>query len=113
MKVDSLAVGFVVEGLGDHTSAVVIWIHASLLCSQEVRPKEVAMVLWVPPAQDETGGVLEETPSPFFCPLAVPLPSYLASPVARPQEPHLSTSALSGDEFGWLHTPASGTAGCK
>lgn len=50
------------------------------------------MALWVPTAQDEIRGVLEETPFPFLCPLAVPLPSFLASPVACPQEPHLSTS---------------------
>lgn len=94
--------------------AAIIWIHTSLLCSQEVRPKEVAMALWVPPAQDETRGVLEETPSPFLCPLAVPLPSYLASPVACPQVPHLSTSPqLCWDEFSWVYMPASGTAGCK
>lgn len=37
------------------------------------------------------GGVLEETPSLFLCPLAVPLPSSLASPVVCPWEPELST----------------------
>lgn len=46
----------------------------------------------VPLAQDETwGGVLEEAASLLLCPLAVPLPSSLASPVACPWEPELST----------------------
>lgn len=71
----------------------------------------------VPLAQDETwGGVLEEAASLLLCPLAVPLPSSLASPVACLWEPELSTPpALShtGDVFGWGHLPASGTAGFK
>lgn len=61
-------------------------------------------------------GVLEETASLLLCPLAVPLPSSLPSPVACPWEPELSTPpALSrtGDVFGWGHLPASGTAGFK
>lgn len=61
-------------------------------------------------------GVLEETPSPFLCRLAVPVPSSLASPVACPLEPELSTAPQLShreEESGWAAIPASDIAGSK
>lgn len=60
-------------------------------------------------------GVLEETPSPFLCRLAVPVLSF-ANPAACPLEPELSIApqlSHTEDEFGWAGISASDTAGFK